>query len=103
MLQNAYFLAKSVPIQPKTSNILPKFCQKLVTTLRVRRLGLLTKRRVRAHLGDHLRDDLTGPSVAVADEHQVLGRGAGVLVDLSTRTRIHRKSQSCRGTINFLH
>ena len=27
MLQNAYFLAKSVPIQPKTSDILPKFCQ----------------------------------------------------------------------------
>ena len=34
---NAYFfLQKSVPIQPKTSNILPKFCQKLATTLRVR-------------------------------------------------------------------
>ena len=31
------FLQKSVPIQPKTSNILPKFCQKLATTLRVRR------------------------------------------------------------------
>ena len=29
------FLQKSVPIQPKTSNILPKFCQKLPTTLRV--------------------------------------------------------------------
>ena len=29
-------LQKSVPIQPKTSNILPKFCQKLATTLRVR-------------------------------------------------------------------
>ena len=28
-------LQKSVPIQPKTSNILPKFCQKLATTLRV--------------------------------------------------------------------
>ena len=32
------FLQKSVPIQPKTSNILPKFCQKLATTLRVREL-----------------------------------------------------------------
>ena len=31
------FLQKSVPIQPKTSNIFPKFCQKLATTLRVRR------------------------------------------------------------------
>ena len=31
------FLQKSVPIQPKTSNILPKFCQKLATTLRVQR------------------------------------------------------------------
>ena len=30
------FLQKSVPIQPKTINILPKFCQKLGTTLRVR-------------------------------------------------------------------
>ena len=29
------FLQKSVPIQPKTSNILPKICQKLATTLRV--------------------------------------------------------------------
>ena len=29
------FLQKSVPVQPKTSNILPKFCQKLATTLRV--------------------------------------------------------------------
>ena len=28
-------LQKSVPIQPKTNNILPKFCQKLATTLRV--------------------------------------------------------------------
>ena len=28
-------MIKSVPIQPKTSNILPKFCQKLATTLRV--------------------------------------------------------------------
>ena len=26
------FLQKSVPIQPKTSNVLPKFCQKLATT-----------------------------------------------------------------------
>ena len=26
------FLQKSEPIQPKTSNILPKFCQKLATT-----------------------------------------------------------------------
>ena len=31
------FLQKSEPIQPETSNILPKFCQKLATTLRVRR------------------------------------------------------------------
>ena len=28
------FLQKSVPIQPKTSNILPKICEKLTTTLR---------------------------------------------------------------------
>ena len=28
------FLQKSEPIQPKTSNISPKFCQKLATTLR---------------------------------------------------------------------
>ena len=30
------FLQKSEPIQPKTNKILPKFCQKLATTLRVR-------------------------------------------------------------------
>ena len=29
------FLQKSAPIQPKTSEILPKFCQQLTTTLRV--------------------------------------------------------------------
>ena len=29
------YLQKSVPIQPKTSNILQKICQKLATTLRV--------------------------------------------------------------------
>ena len=34
------YLQKSVPIQPKTSNILPKFCQNLATTLRVAREGL---------------------------------------------------------------
>ena len=32
-----FYLQKSVPTQPKTSNILPKFCQKLATTLRGRR------------------------------------------------------------------
>ena len=31
------FLQKSAPIQPKTSNILPKFCQKLATGERPRR------------------------------------------------------------------
>ena len=31
--QTHIFLQKSVTIQPKTSNILPKFCQKLATTL----------------------------------------------------------------------
>ena len=30
------FLQKSVPVQPKTSNILPKFCQKLATVVRYR-------------------------------------------------------------------
>ena len=33
------FLQKSVPIQPKTSNILPKFCQKLATSALVARGG----------------------------------------------------------------
>ena len=39
------FLQKSVPIQPKTSNILPKFCQKLATTLRVVRVCTAAKWR----------------------------------------------------------
>ena len=30
-----FYLQKLVPIQPKTSNILPKICEKLTTTLRV--------------------------------------------------------------------
>ena len=33
--QTHIYLQKSEPIQPKTNNILPKFCQKLATTLRV--------------------------------------------------------------------
>ena len=33
-----------VPIQPKTSNILPKFCEKLATTLRVRRAAAPIRR-----------------------------------------------------------
>ena len=35
------FLQKSVPIQPKTRNILPKICQKLATTLRADAAGTL--------------------------------------------------------------
>ena len=35
------FLQKSVPIQPKTNNILPKFCQKLTTTLRIQQHVLI--------------------------------------------------------------
>ena len=49
------YLQKSVPIQPKTSNILPKFCQKLATTLRFRRAR----------------------SLAVAQEHCFLRLAAG--------------------------
>ena len=33
MLKNAYFLQRSVPIQPKASNILPKFCRSDVGVL----------------------------------------------------------------------
>ncbi len=43
------FLQKSVPIQPKTSNILPKFCQKLATSLRVRG-GVVTESGTHAEL-----------------------------------------------------
>ena len=41
------FLQKSVPIQPKTSNIFPKSCQKLATTLRRPRGGELGRVRGR--------------------------------------------------------
>ncbi len=44
------FLQKSVPIQPKTNNILPKFCQELATTLLDS--GELPFERLQ--LGDHL-------------------------------------------------
>ena len=45
------FLQKSVPIQPKTSNLLPKFCQKLATTLRVRRADDAVHKSARAIAG----------------------------------------------------
>ena len=54
------FLQKSEPIQPKTSNILPKICQKLATTLRVAeadglpvRPALLVRRQAVAALVEH--------------------------------------------------
>ena len=34
------YLQRSMPMQPKTSNILPTFCEKLATTLRVRRAAV---------------------------------------------------------------
>ena len=52
------FLQNSVPIEPKTSNILPKFCQKLATTLREPQRGL---RRVR------LREDVREPEPEAGD------------------------------------
>ena len=39
------YLQKSVPIQPKTNNILPKFCQKLATTLITGRSPARRRRR----------------------------------------------------------
>ena len=47
------YFQKSLPIQPKTSNIFPKFCQTLATTLRVRRACAagLRGRRVLQQLG----------------------------------------------------
>ena len=42
------YLQKSVPIQPKTSNILLKFCQKLATTLRVLEIDQRGRRAVPA-------------------------------------------------------
>ena len=59
------YLQKSVPIQPKTSNILPKFCQKLATTLRVRRAcrsphdGHRAGLRVDGQLARRVEDDRT--------------------------------------------
>ena len=41
------FLQISVPIQPKTSNILPKICQKLATTLQLPRAAAPDARRRR--------------------------------------------------------
>ena len=54
------FLQKSVPIQPKTSNILPKFCQNLATTLRV--VAGSTPTRARVLAAQHL----AGPPAALA-------------------------------------
>ena len=57
-----------MPIQPKTSNILPKFCQKLATTLRVRRrtrewgINGATATTVRSH--GHLALSKWGPTIS---------------------------------------
>ena len=48
-------LQKSEPIQPKTSNILPKFCQKLATTLRIRARRAGARRAERGGAGPQLR------------------------------------------------
>ena len=46
------FLQRSVPIQPKTSEILPKICQKLATTLRVQTRGHGPRRGAATASGD---------------------------------------------------
>ena len=51
------FLQKSVPIQPKTSNILPKFCQKLATAC------MPGRGTADAHALDDHRPDLDGRTV----------------------------------------
>ena len=81
------FLQRSVPIQPKTSNILPKFCQKLATTLRVRRAGdPVRPARERegpreAHpVGRGVRGvqhELEPQHLGCLDQHVRLGRGEG--------------------------
>ena len=49
MLQNAFFfLQKSEPIQPKTSNILPKFCQPTLSGLDYDRLEFCAAEEQRA-------------------------------------------------------
>ena len=72
------FLQKSVPIQPKTSNILPKFCQKLATTLRVRcRFPTFPKKTVSGQPGH--------PPV-----HRPSARSPGI-----DRTHIRRDKERC--------
>ena len=72
------FLQKSVPIQPKTSNILPKFCQKLATTLRVRRAvrGLRAlERQLDVLARPHVRGPLRSGAKARWRTHQLAKRG----------------------------
>ena len=76
------FLQKSVPIQPKTSDILPKICQKLATTLRVPR------RRSRAR---HRRS-----SRPTAGAGARLRRACGADSALRMRTRFFLKNISLR-------
>jgi hypothetical protein len=66
------FLQKSVPIQPKTSNILPKFCQKLAITCGSYRNHLLVRRNLHEEL-EPLLEHAPGREVL---EAQVQGLGA---------------------------
>ena len=67
-----------MPIQPKTSNILPKFCQKLATTLRVRcRFPTFPKKTVSGQPGH--------PPV-----HRPSARSPGI-----DRTHIRRDKERC--------
>ena len=52
MLQTHIFLQKLEPIQPKTSNILPKFCQPTGPTGPTETLSAEEARRQRTHGGD---------------------------------------------------
>ena len=73
--QTHIFLQKLVPIQPKTSDVLPKFFQKLATTLRVHyptagpwRVRLLGALRLDALLREaHRRGDLRERAVRCED------------------------------------
>ena len=60
------FLQKSVPIQPKTSNIFPKFCQKIATASSAASAVEAVARRPLQQTGGEVAKDL---EVALVQEH----------------------------------
>ena len=91
------YLQRSAPVQPKTSEILPKFCRKLATTLRVRYLAV----RQFSHRPDSEVQRLSGDPEASVDDVQALILAVRLHVILIFLHVLHVNSFTCKRT--FTH